>query len=326
MSHDGHAQAGHGHADHGHAHGVPGPGHERRILWAMVLTGSFMLIEAVGGLVSGSLALIADAAHMLTDLAALVLAFAAFRFGRRPADRRGTYGYERFQVLAAFVNGLVLFVIAGWITIEATQRLFVPVEVLGGWMMAIALAGLAINVVAYLILRGGRGNLNMDGAMLHVISDLLGSVAAIAAAGVILLTGWTPADPLLSIVGVVLILRAGWSILAGSASILLERTPAHLPPERVEATVRTLPGVADVHHVHVWALTGERTIATLHVVLAPGARSDAVLAAVHHALAQELGIGHATVQIENDPCGTLEHAEPHDHAPPATARAASSGA
>lgn len=317
----------------GHQHGVAagqGPAHERRILWAMGLTAGFMLVEVVGGIVSGSLALIADAAHMLTDLAALVLAFAAFRFGRRPADQRGTYGYERFQVLAAFVNGLALFVIAGWITIEAIRRLFAPVEILGGWMLAIAAVGLLVNIVAYLILRAGRGNLNMDGALLHVIGDLLGSVAAIAAAAVILLTGWTPADPLLSIVGVVLILRAGWSILAGSTSILLERTPAHLPPERVEATVRALPGVADVHHVHVWALTGERTIATLHVVLAAAARSDTVLAAVHHALEHELGIAHATVQIETDPCAAPHHVhdrgEPHDQEATVTPGVAASGA
>lgn len=306
MPHDGHDHAG------GPAAAAGDPGHERRVLWAMIMTGTFMVAEVFGGIYSGSLALIADAAHMLTDFAALTLAFIAFRVGRRPADGRGSYGYERFQVLAAFVNGIALFVIAGWIAVAAIERFFAPVEILGGWMMAVAVMGLLINLASYMVLRGGRGNLNIDGAALHVMGDLLGSVAAIGAAAIILLTGWTPADPLLSVVAVVLILRAAWTIVVGSADILLERTPAHLASGEVEAAVRAVPGVADVHHVHVWALTGERPIATLHVRLGEGAHADTVLSAVHRALADGLAIGHATVQIETDPCHAPDHEDgPH---------------
>ena len=192
---------------HTHSHADPSGGNEKRILWAMALTGSFMFAEVIGGILSGSLALIADAGHMLTDFAALALSWAAFRASRRPNDTKRTYGYHRFQVLAAFVNGLTMVLIVGWILFEAVRRLMEPVEILAGPMLVIAALGLVVNIIAFAILHSGaKENLNMQGAALHVLGDLLGSVGAIAAAGIILWTGWTPIDPLLSVLVALLIL------------------------------------------------------------------------------------------------------------------------
>ena len=206
----------------GHAHGA----NERRVFWAMVVTGAFMVVEVVGGIISGSLALLADAGHMLGDFVALALAFAAFRLSRRPADSARSYGYDRFQVLAAFVNGLSMLVIAAWIIIEGVQRLLAPQPVLAGTMLLIACVGLLVNVIAFAILTvGGGDNLNVRGAALHVLGDLLGSVAAVAASLIIMATGWLPADPLLSLLVAGLIIRSGLIVTRRSAHILLEGTP-----------------------------------------------------------------------------------------------------
>lgn len=303
---------GHGHGEHGHGghvHAVTAAG-ERKVLWAMVLTGGFMLVEVAGGLLSGSLALIADAGHMLTDFASLALAWIAFRLGRRPADPLRSYGYHRFQVLAAFVNGISLFAISAWIAVEAAGRLLDPVAVAGGQMLAVAGMGLLVNLAAFWILhRGGEENLNVRGAALHVLGDMLGSVGAIVAALVILWTGWTPIDPILSVAVVLLILRGAWKVTRDSGHILLEGTPEGIDAARVGAAVRTVPGVTDVHHVHAWSLTGERRLLTLHAVVEEGIDRDAVLAAIKRILAERLGIDHATVQIESDACA--DHGADH---------------
>ena len=221
---------GHGHDHgpgiaHGHSHGG-GDLNERRLLLAGVLTTVTLIAEAAGGIISGSLALLADAGHMLTDAAALALAYLAVRVAKRPADWKRTYGFQRFEVLAAFTNGLALFFISAMISFEAIERMFNPVEVLGGPMLAIAAVGLGVNVLTLLILRHGSGaNLNVRAALLHVMSDLLGSVAAIVAALVILQTGWTPIDPILSIVITLLILRSAWLITKDAGHILLEGAP-----------------------------------------------------------------------------------------------------
>ena len=298
MAHD------HGHHGHDHEHGD----NERRVFWAMLLTGGFMLAEVVGGVVSGSLALIADAGHMLTDTASLALAWAAFRVARRPRDARRTYGYHRFQVLAAFVNGVALIAIVIWIAIEAVRRFLDPVEVLGGLMLAVAVAGLLVNVAAFAILHGaGRENLNIQGAALHVLGDLLGSVAAIVAAGVILWTGWTPIDPLLSVFVALLILRSAWFVVRKSGHILLEGTPEWLDVDELRAGLAAaVPEVEGVHHVHAWMLTSERPLMTLHAGVRAGADHQRVLVAITRFLKDEYGIGHATVQIE--PAGCMDDA------------------
>ncbi|HEX7718535.1 MAG TPA: cation diffusion facilitator family transporter, partial [Woeseiaceae bacterium] len=241
----------------------------KRLKIALLLTAIFMVVEVVGGIVSGSLALLADAGHMLADSLALALALLAFRLSLRPADAKRSYGYHRFQTLAAFVNGLALIVVVVWILVEAAGRLMAPPQVLGGMMMAVAGAGLLVNVVVFLILHGGdRHNLNMQGALLHVIGDLLGSIAALSAAIVIVLTGWMPIDPLLSIVVAGLILRSAWQLVGRSAHILLEGTPETFDVERMQQSLITaVPQIDSIHHVHVWGLTPQRLMLTMHVSL-----------------------------------------------------------
>jgi cobalt-zinc-cadmium efflux system protein len=289
---------------HGHDHARATADNERNVFWAMVLTGGFMIAEVLGGVVAGSLALIADAGHMLTDAASLGLAWAAFRVGHWPRDARRTYGYHRFQVLAAFVNGLALVAVVGWIAIEAVRRLFDPVEILGGLMLAIAALGLLVNLAAFAVLRrGDRENLNVQGAVLHVAADLLGSVAAIVAALVILGTGWAPIDPLLSLLVAALILRSAWRLLRKSAHILLEGAPDWLDDAELRRAITTaLPTIRDIHHVHAWMLTSERPLITLHAEVAPGADHQAVLASIQHVLRARFGIEHATIQIETAAC------------------------
>lgn len=296
---------------HTHSHADPSGGNEKRILWAMALTGSFMFAEVIGGILSGSLALIADAGHMLTDFAALALSWAAFRASRRPNDTKRTYGYHRFQVLAAFVNGLTMVLIVGWILFEAVRRLMEPVEILAGPMLVIAALGLVVNIVAFAILHSGaKENLNMQGAALHVLGDLLGSVGAIAAAGIILWTGWAPIDPLLSVLVALLILRSALSLVRKSAHILLEGTPEWLDVDALRADLEShVPAVEDVHHVHAWMLTQEKVLMTLHVAVANGADTGPVLDAVQDRLRETYGVDHATIQIE--PAGT---ARCHDNA------------
>jgi cobalt-zinc-cadmium efflux system protein len=291
-------------AGHDHAHQHAARDNQKRVFRAMLLTGGFMLAEVIGGVIAGSLALLADAGHMLTDTAALALAWAAFRVGHWPHDARRTYGYHRFQVLAAFVNGLALIAIAGWIVIEAARRLLAPVEVLGGLMLVIALLGLLVNLVAFALLRrGDRENLNLQGAMLHVIGDLLGSVAAIVAALVIVWTGWTPIDPLLSLFVALLILRSAWLLLRRSAHILLEGAPDWLEIDDLRAAVTAaMPAIQDIHHVHAWMLTTERSLITLHAEVSPGADHQAVLRAIREVLRERFGITHATIQIETAEC------------------------
>jgi cobalt-zinc-cadmium efflux system protein len=300
----GHAHHPHGHA-HGHAHGAPsGRDGERRLFWVLLLTAGFMVAEAVGGWLSGSLALIADAGHMLSDTAALALAWVAFRVARRPWDTQRTYGYHRFEILAAFVNGLVLFAISGWILYEAVERLREPAPVLGGPMLAVAVVGLAVNVVAFLVLRhGDHANLNVRAALLHVVGDLLGSVGAIVAAIVILATGWTPIDPILSVLLCALILRAAWDVTRRAAHVLMEGVPEGFDADALKADLTAhVPGVVDVHHVHAWMLNPERPLVTLHVRLAPATDPAAALAATKSRLKERFGIAHSTVQVESAEC------------------------
>ncbi len=292
--------------DHKHdrGHGHDNTDNETRVFWAMVLTGGFMVVEVIGGILSGSLALLADAGHMLTDTAALALAWIAFRIARRSPDPQRSYGYHRFQVLAAFVNGVTLIAIVGWILIEAVRRLVAPVEIVGGMMLAVAAAGLVVNVVAFVILHGGdRKNLNIHGAALHVLGDLLGSVAAIVAAGIILWSGWTPIDPLLSLFVAALIARSAWVLVKKSAHILLEGTPDWLDVDELRAgLIEAVPDVEDIHHVHAWSLTVERPLMTLHARVRCGSDFGETLKAITGFLEKTYGISHATVQLEPGRC------------------------
>lgn len=293
--HSGHAHAGHGHA-HGHTHGDPG---EARTAIAGGITLVFMAVEVVGGLVSGSLALVADAAHMATDAGSLLLAWWAFRQVRRPASPAMSFGHHRTPVLVAFANAIVLLLVTAWIVVEAVGRFVDPVAIDAPLMAVVAAVGLGANVAAFAVLARGERNLNIRGALLHVASDLLGSVGALVAAGVIALTGWVTADPILSLVVAGLLLRATWRLLRESAHILLEGAPEGSEGPRIAADlVAAIPEVAEVHHVHVWSLAEGRIHATLHAVVVEGADPMPAAAAIKRRLAQEHAIGHATVEVE----------------------------
>ncbi len=277
---------------------------ERRIWVALLITGGFMLIEVGGGLLSGSLALLADAGHMLTDTAALALAWVAFRVADKPADEKRTFGYHRFQILAAFVNGLTLVGIVGWIVIEALRRLLHPIEVLGAPMLAIAVLGLVVNLGVYALLHGADSkNLNVRGAAIHVLGDLLGSAAAITAAGIILWTGWTPADPLLSLLVAILILRSAWSLLRKSGHILLEGMPEWLDTAAMRARlVDAVPELLDIHHVHVWSLNPRMLLLTMHADVRPGLDQPRALREMKRILEHEFGISHSTIEFDVGEC------------------------
>lgn len=294
----------HDHHDHTRISDVSSHASERRVSQAMLLTGGFMLVEVAGGLLSGSLALLADAAHMLTDTAALALAWLAFRVTRRPADARRSYGYQRFQVLAAFVNGGVMIALCVWIAVEAMLRMTSPVQVLAGPMLIIAVLGLLVNLISFAILHSGnRENLNMRAAALHVLGDVLGSLAAIAAAIIIYYTGWMPADPILSLLSAGLILRGAWEVLRRSSHILLEGAPEDFDGGAVrQELTRMIPGLEDVHHIHAWSLGDGDTLMTLHATAKTGSDPEFLLGRVKALLAERFGVRHATVQIETQAC------------------------
>ena len=315
MAHD-HALGSHDHAharahDDDHAHDHHHGGDEKnasRIGIAALLTGGFMVVELGGGIVSGSLALLADAGHMLSDFGALALAWIGFRMARRPATLQRTFGFRRFPVLAAFVNGMALFLVAAWIVYEAIVRLNDPHPIASGLRLWIAVGGLIVNLMSFAVLHGAdRDNLNVRGALLHVAGDLLGSLAAIIAAIIIMTTGWTPADPLLSVLVAVIILRSAWSVTAQSAHILLEGAPEGIDLHHVIHDLTDhVEGVTDIHHAHLWSLDGRRSMMTLHARIKETATGPDVIARIKARLNAVHGIGHATVEIETDACAGAE--------------------
>ncbi|WEK03695.1 MAG: cation diffusion facilitator family transporter [Candidatus Devosia phytovorans] len=296
--HAGHDHSGHDHAGHSHAPTVSA-GNERVVLIGFLLTAGFMFAEVIAGVLSGSLALIADAGHMLTDAAALLLAWAAFRFGRRASDTKRTFGYMRLEVVAGLINAVTLFILVGWIIHEAIQRFMTPHEVLAGPMFVVAVLGLVINVAVFIVLsRGDKEHVNIRGAMVHVLGDLLGSVAAIVAAITIWLTGWMPIDPILSVLVSLLVLRSAWKLFRGSLHILMEGTPGNVVVEDLsQALVAKVPGLKAVRHIHVWSITSGKPVATLEVVLDQGANAPAVTQGVKAALRADYAITHSTVEI-----------------------------
>lgn len=298
---------GHGaHAGHVHAAGAD----EWRVAWAFAIIVVFLAVQVAGGVVSGSLALLADAGHMVSDAVALGMSWAALRIGRRPADLLRSYGYRRLEVLVAFANGCALFVITAWIAFEAAWRLTTPRLVHGRPMLAVAIAGLLANAAAFAILSGGRReNLNVRSAWLHVLGDLLGFAVTIVAAAIILLTGWSRVDPILSLVVAALISRSALQIVRSSGHILLEGTPAGLDVASVrEDLMAALPTVCDVHHVHAWSLTEEQQFITLHVRVTPGADLDSLVPAISTRLEHRFGITHSTIQVDHTECADEHHA------------------
>ena len=290
---------------HDHHHSHDDKSSIKKVQLALVLTGIFMVVEVVGGIISGSLALLADAGHMLTDTMALALAAFAFRVSSKPADTKRSYGYQRFQIIAAFVNGLSLLAIVGWILFEAVMRLINPPEVIGTTMLVVASAGLVVNVVVFLILHSGdQENLNIRGAALHVLGDLLGSVAAIIAAFVIIKTGWMPIDPILSVLVAALILRSAWQLVRRSAHILLEGAPEWLDLADMQSNIiAAVPQVTEIHHVHVWGLTPQHPMLTMHVVLEEKPEDPtALVRSDKQVLKSKFGINHSTIEVEFGDC------------------------
>jgi cobalt-zinc-cadmium efflux system protein len=298
----------HIHAGHSHAHGAVHANNERRMGLAALITGAFMFAEVAGGIAAGSLALLADAGHMLTDFASLALAWFGFRLSRRPADWRRTFGFDRFQVLVAFANGLALFAIAAWIVYEALERLMTTRVVSGGIMVVIAVLGLLVNIAAFWLLQGAdRENLNVRGATVHVLGDLFGSVAALVGGGVILATGWTPIDPLLSLVVAAIIVRSGWQVVVEAGHILLEGAPGELDTRAIGPDlVANVKGVDGVHHVHVWSITQSRRMVTLHACIGERQNSDQAVRDIKARLKERFGLDHATIEIERGVCADAE--------------------
>ncbi len=278
------------------------------MILALVFTAGFMVLELIGGLLAHSMALVADAGHMLTDSAALAMAWAALHFARRPADVRRSFGYQRLQVLAAFVNGVALFAIVLWIAIESVQRLLAPAVVNSRLMLIVASLGAAVNLFVFALLRHEQEhNLNMAAAVVHVLGDLLGSVAAMVAAVVIMLTGWMPIDPILSLGVCALIVRSALAIVRKSAHILMEGAPDWLDVGELRSQLKTaIPAIQDIHHVHCWSLAPKHTLLTMHVIVGGGSDHAAVLSSTNQLLAAQFGIDHATIQLDSGDCKDVE--------------------
>ena len=294
----------HGGHDHGLAHAP-----ERALRWALLLTGSFMITEAVGGWLTNSLALLSDAAHMLTDTAALAIALMAIRVGKRASDARRTFGYARFEILAAAFNAVVLFLVALYILWEAIGRFRNPPPIQSMAMMGIAAAGLVINLISIRLLRGGStASLNVRGAYLEVWSDMLGSLGVLAAGAIIYFTSWTPIDPIVAVLIGLWVLPRTWILLKDSLNILLEGVPPGFAMQEIEDEILATPGVVGLHDLHVWAVSSGKAVLTAHVVrdvAAPGTET-ALLDMLRDRLHARFEIHHVTLQLERVACASTE--------------------
>lgn len=270
---------------------------------AFLLIAGFMFLEVAGGVLSGSLTLLADAGHMFLDASALGFAWFALSLSRRSSDDVLSYGYHRYQVLATFINGLTLFALIVWILLEAWERLQSPVAMLPLPALGVAIVGLLVNLVAWRWLHAGKDNAAVRSAMLHVLGDLLGSAAAIASAATVYLTGWSYADPLLAILIAAILAHGAWRLVRESSHILLEGVPAGLDLREIPRTLTAeIPGVLEIHHVHAWALTAEKPLLTLHATVAPETDLRWVVSRIKTVLVERFSIEHSTIQVEHGPC------------------------
>jgi cobalt-zinc-cadmium efflux system protein len=293
---------------HDHEHDVR-PGSARALASALALTAGYTIVEVAAGFLAGSLALLADAVHMLSDNVSIALALFAAWLARRPATPERTYGFKRGEVLAALANGVTLVALSIWIFYEAFRRLGDPPDVLGGWMLVVGAAGIGVNLAAGVILaRARRGSLNVEAAFRHVLADLLGSVGVVVAAVVILATGWLEADPLVSILIGLLVLASSWSILRDSTSILLEAAPKGIDTSAVGERLAGAPGVVQVHDLHVWTITSGFPALSAHVLVRPGEDCHGRRRELERLLRDEFGIEHTTLQVDHavDPAGLVE--------------------
>jgi cobalt-zinc-cadmium efflux system protein len=298
----------------------PASDHTGRLVWVLGLTGGFMVIEIIGALWTGSLALLADAGHMLTDVGGLGMSVLAMRFAQKPPTSVNTYGYFRAEILAAMANGVVLFLVAGYILYEAFDRVWSPPPILSWPMLVIAVLGLGVNLLGMGLLHHGAGeNLNVRGAYLEVLSDALGSVGVIVAAVIILTTGFYLADPLISAAIGLFILPRTWVLMRQALHILMEGVPPHLDIREIEAAMTTMPGVRAVHDLHIWTLTSGKDAMSSHVVVDDLTAGDRMLRELHKLLHERFGIEHTTLQLELEP---LVQIVPQAGDPPAAGHAA----
>ncbi|MCA9504891.1 MAG: cation transporter [Spirochaetaceae bacterium] len=293
----------HDHGAHAHRTTPTGEGapaaNRRRLLLVLVLALGYAVIELLGGWLTGSLALLADSLHMVSDVAALALSLLAAWMAARPASRRRTFGNRRAEILAALTNGLALGVVAGFITLHAIERFLLPRPVQGEGVMIVALGGLLINLLGLWVLEGGRGeSLNVRGAWLHVASDALASVGVLASGLGIWAFGWLWLDPAVSIVVSGLVLYSAWQLAREALDVLMEGVPAHLDPEEIRATLLAVPGVADLHCLHVWTIGSADVSLSSHLVVEAGREPDALLSVVRDRLGERFGIEHTTIQLE----------------------------
>ena len=288
---------------HDHAHGT-GRDNESALWWAFGLTATFLIAEVIGGVIAQSLALISDAAHMFTDTAALAIALAAIRIGKRPADHLRTFGYYRFEILAAAFNAVLLFLVALYILYEAYQRLQQPHQIESGVMLVVAVIGLLVNLISMRLLRAGAdGSLNVKGAYLEVWSDMLGSLGVIVGALLIRFFGWTWVDSVIAVLIALWVLPRTWRLLRESVNVLLEGVPVGVALDQIEAAIASTPGVASVHDLHVWSISSGKVSLTAHVVCdGTAVDSDVVTRQLNAVLAERFDIHHCTIQTEREPC------------------------
>jgi len=288
----------HVHNSHDHVHD-----NEQALGRAFALIGGFMFVEVIGGLLANSLTLLADAGHMFLDASALAFSWYALRLTRRLGDERLSYGYHRWEVLAAFVNGLTLMALVGWILFEAWERLNAPQTMIPLPALVVASAGFVVNILAYRWLHSHQDSAAVRSAALHVLGDLLGSVAAMAAALTVWFTGWPYADPLLALVIAAILGRGAWRVLKDATHILLEGVPDGVDLEHIADTLtERVPGVNGVHHLHAWALTAQKPLLTLHASVDEPADLSRVMSGIKDVLVEEFGIDHSTVQVDHGKC------------------------
>ncbi|WP_409251008.1 cation diffusion facilitator family transporter [Bacillus sp. SCS-153A] len=302
------------HAPHHHHHGDAHSreGNRKGLLIALIITTGIMLLEFFGGLITNSLALLSDSGHMLSDAGSLALSLAAMWFAGRAASAEKTFGYYRFEILAALLNGVTLFLIAGFIVYEAYERLFDPPIVSSGTMMLIALIGLMANLLsAWVLIKKGdvKDNVNLRSAYLHVLGDALGSVGAILAGAVMLIFDWFWADPVISVLVALLILKSAWGIITHTVHILMEGTPAGIDIQRVRNELESIPGVRNVHDLHIWTITSGMNSLSCHILIRDEEDDQVILQKAIHLLEETFHIHHSTIQVERS---SLSHGEVHE--------------
>lgn len=314
MAHD-HAGGGHSHSHGagGHAHDHTAGANAKMLTWALALTFTYLVAEVIGGFVFNSLALLSDAAHMMTDVAALIIALMAIKFGQKPADDKRTFGYKRFEIIAAAFNALLLFAVAIYVLVEAIQRFRQPEAVQSTGMIIVAAIGLVVNLISMKLLTAGKdASMNVKGAYLEVWADMIGSVGVIAGALAIQFTGWTWVDPIVAIGIGLWVLPRTWVLLRDTTNVLLEGVPGGIKLPELRTAIAGVPGVAGVHDLHVWSMASDDINCTVHVTLAQNADPDVVRKAVADALDSGFGIEHSTIQTEAaaEPCEDTGHLHP----------------